>query len=296
MKEEAKKRLERLLQDLQEIQEASPKQILCAVISSMVDSPLRAQATWQWVAKFVRASRHEDDSIVLDPNPVVVEPFTDGKGCVRWCGQDSKRDAFKEWVTRLSGFCESNPELIPNAEPRYGIEGGLQALCAIAAPVPELSTLVKRRPILQLTGQRTLPPKTPTQIQKMKPRPSFDVMEIDVPVPVFALKVLNHLLGKPLRDPPIRVEINESPKHEFANVFVNGKPYIVEKVFALIVEQLVRANGNPISQRTITNNCPDLKKLTLPRFSRIFEKKQNKVPFEIEPSTKGFYLKPEWLQ
>ena len=58
MKEEAKKRLERLLQDLQEIQEASPKQILCAVISSMVDSPLRAQATWQWVAKFVRASRH----------------------------------------------------------------------------------------------------------------------------------------------------------------------------------------------------------------------------------------------
>ena len=222
MKEEAKKRLERLMQDLQEIQESSPLTITCAVITSTAESPLRTQATWQWVAQFLRASRPDDDNIVLDPKPIVVESFTDGKGCVRWCGLGSKRDAFKEWVTRLSGFFESNPELIPNAEPRYGIEGGLQALCAIADPVPELSTLIKRRRILQLAGLRTLPPKTPIQIQKMKPRPSFDVMEIDATVPLFSLAVLNHLLGRPTRLSRIEVQIDKSPKAQYANVIVDG--------------------------------------------------------------------------
>ncbi len=293
MNDEAKKRLERLTQDLQEIQESSPLKITCAVITSTVDSPLRAQAAWQWVAEFVRASRHEDDPIVLDPKPVVVEPFTDGKGCVRWCGLGSKRDAFKEWVVRLSGFFDSNPELVPNAEPRYGIEGGLQALCSIADPVPELSTLIKRRRILQLARRRTLPPKTPIQIQKMMPRPSFDVMEIDATVPHFSLAVLNHLLGRPTRLSRIEVQIDKSSKAQYANVIVDGKPHLVDQEFALIVEQLLKANGIPVSQPTMVENCPDL--AGLGRFSRIFVKKRNKVPFEIESNTKGFFLPPEWL-
>lgn len=292
MKDEARKRLERLIQDLQEIQESSPLKITCAVVTSTAESPLRTQATWQWVAQFLRASRPDDDNIVLDPKPIVVEPFTDGKGCVRWCGLGSKRDAFKDWVTRLSGFFESNPELIPNAEPRYGIEGGLQALCAIAASVPDLSTLVKRRPILQLTGQRILPPKTPPQIQKMKPRPSFDVMEIDAPVTYFSLAVLNHLLGKPTRRSRIEVQIDESPKAQYANVIVDGISHLVDIEFALIVSELTKAEA-PISQPTMVKKFPILDGLG--RFRRIFDKQRNKVPFEIKGDTRGFFLPSEWL-
>lgn len=292
MKEEAKKRLERLLQDLQEIQEASPKPVMCAVNSSTVDSPLRAQAIWQWVAEFVRASRHEDDSIVLDPKPVAVEPSDGGKGCVRWCGLESKRDAFKEWVTRISGFFESNPELVPNAEPQYGIEGGLQALCAVAATVPELSRRVKRRTILRLSGKRTLSPKTPPQLQKMKPRPSFDVTEIDEPVTVFAVAVLNHLLGKPIGRLRIEVQIDESPKAQYANVIVDGIAYLVDKEFALIVRELSKTEA-PISQPTMVKKFPILDGLG--RFRRIFNKQRNKVPFEIKADTRGFFLPPEWL-
>lgn len=292
MKDEARRRLERLIQDLQEIQESSPLKITCAVVTSTAESPLRTQATWQWVAQFLRASRPDDDNIVLDPKPIVVEPFTDGKGRVRWCGLGSKRDAFKEWVTRLSGFFESNPELIPNAEPRYGIEGGLQALCAIADPVPELSTLIKRRRILQLAGLRTLPPKTPIQIQKMKPRPSFDVMEIDATVPFFSLAVLNHLLGRPTRLSRIEVQIDKSPKAQYANVIVDGEPHLVDKEFALIVRELTQAEA-PISQPTMVKKFPILGGLG--RFRRIFNKQRNKVPFEIMADTRGFFLPPEWL-
>ena len=319
MNDQAKKRLEGLLQNLQEIEESSVRSpfIKCDVISSTLESPLRDPAAWKWIADLLQELRLQDNKkegrTLAYVHPVAVEPFEHGKGCIRWYGNPDVRDKLKEWIVRLSGFFKSYSEVVPNSKPEYGLEGGLQALCAIATNVPELSPYIKRRRFLNLaakTKAKVLPTKMvtlcgeffieklemPKRLEKFEPKPSFNVLEISESIPRLAMKVLNHLLGKPMRDPPIRVEFDESPKHEYAKVFVNGKPYIVEKVFALIVEQLVRANGNPISQRTITNNCPDLKKLKLPRFSRIFEKKQNKVPFEIEPNTKGFYLKPEWLQ
>lgn len=293
MNEDAKKRLERLLQDLQEIEEASPMRVMCAVVSSSLESQVRSLATWLWVAGYVRERQKKDDPIIIDPNPIFVEPFQDGTGCLRWCGQETKREAFREWVIRLSGFFESNPDLVPDSESGYGVEGGLRSLCAIAAQVSEFSSQVKRGPILQLTGKRTLPPETPLQIRKMSPRPSFEVMEIKVPVPSFALMVLSHLLGKPTKRSRIEVKFDDSPAGQFANVIVDGKSHLVDKEFALIVQQLLKADGIPVSQPTMVANCPELQDFG--RFSRIFQKKKNRVPFTIDSNTKGFFLPPEWL-
>ena len=199
------KRIESLLQDLQEIEEASKRFIFCALITSTLTSPLQNQADWQRIANLVPENRNRPGIIVLELKPIVVEPFTDGKGCIRWCGPASKREAFKVWLTRLSGVFTSNPKYVPDSEPKYGVEGGLQALCAVAATMPELSPMVKHLSIIDLNHEQTQPGKIPMPLQKVERKPSFEALEIDYSVPLFALKVLRHILSKPI-DPP-HVEI-----------------------------------------------------------------------------------------
>ena len=320
MNDEAKKRLERLLQDLQEIEEQAagskvPSEIRCDVILSTLESPLPDPSAWKWIADLLQEIRSKDNpevaKTVVDYQ-FTIEPFINKKGCFRWRGNPRVWEEIKEWIARLSGFFGSNSEFFSISEIEYGVLGGLQAIGSIATTVPELSPYIKCRCILDLAVQlkpdvlpkkarsifREMPEerKMPKLFEQIEPKPSFHSLEFSESIPVIAKKVLNHLLGKPIRKPPIRVEFDESPIHPYATVFVNEKPYTVEKVFALIVEQLVRANGNPISQRTITNNCPDLKKRELGRFRRIFDRTQNKVPFEIENDNNGFYLETEWLQ
>jgi len=91
MKDEAKKRLEGFLQDLQEIEEASPIHIRCAFISSKLTSPLHDITAWQRIAEFFQANTLRDRLIVVGRKPILVEPFDDNKGCIRWRGPASKR-------------------------------------------------------------------------------------------------------------------------------------------------------------------------------------------------------------
>lgn len=204
------KRIESLLQDLQEIEEASTGFILCAVITSTLTSPLQNQADWEWIASLVPENRNQGGIIVFDLKPVVVEPFRDGKGCIRWCGPDTKREALKVWLARLSGVFRSNPKYVPDTEPNYGVEGGLQVLCAVAATMPELSPMVKLRSILDLNHEQAQPRKIPMQLQKVAPKLSFEALEINFSVPQFALKVLCHILSKPIDPPHVTAGIEQT--------------------------------------------------------------------------------------
>jgi hypothetical protein len=287
MKEEAKKRLERLLQDLQEIQEASSERLRCAVISSTLVSPLRDNSVWQRVAEFVWETRDHDAPIVIDPEPIVAEPNPDCTGCIRWCGDPDKREAFKSWLARLSGFFESNSELVPNTEPRYGTEGGLQALCAIAAQDPKLSALVKHRTILDLNQDLSGFGKIPVKLVKMSPKPIFTAIEIDGLISSFSLNVLKLTLGRSLDQPPLIANIEKS------HVVIRGEVYPVDLSIVHIIDQLVGAKGNPISRRTMQTNAPIL--ADEPRLDRVISKICGTLGVPIESSTNGYHLPPDWL-
>ena len=293
MNDEARKRLDRLLQQLKEIDEASSGRLQCAVISSTLSSPIHDQSVWQWVARFVREPRPREANIVLDPQPLSVQPSEDGKACVRWCGDPEKREAFKQWVVRLSGLFKSHPELVPDLEPRYGVEGGLEAICAIASAGTHYPDLVKKRRILDLARKRILIPKPPKRLTKIDVKPSFDVIEIDDLAPRFSLKVFSRLLGKPI-DSPLRVEFDGSAGSQDAIIVVNGERFFVDRECGLVVEQLLSANGTPLSQPRMIQNDPALKGIG--RVKRLFGKKRNRLPFKLGSDRRGFWLPPSLLK
>lgn len=287
MKEDARKRLERLLQDLQEIQEASSEQLQCSVISSDLASPLRDHSAWQRVAEFVWETRDHDAPIVIDPEPIIAEPNPDNTGCIRWCGDSDKREAFKAWLARLSGFFESNSELVPNSEPRYGIDGGLLALCAIAALEPKLSERVKHRTILDLNQDLSGFGRIPAKLLKMSPKPIFTVVEIGGPISLFSLNVLKLVLGQSLDQPPLFANIEKS------QVVIRGDVFPVDLSIVHIIDQLVQAKGNPISRKTMQANAPVL--ADEPRLDRVISKIRDTLHVPIESSKSGYSLPPDWL-
>ena len=312
MNDEAKKRLERLLQDLQEIEEAAAgsKQssvITCDVILSTLESPLRDPYAWKWIAFLLQEIRSQDNPEVgrtVVDNHFEVEPFINKNGCFRWSGNPVVWEKIKEWIIRLSGFFGSYPEVVPNSVPVYGLEGGLQALCDIATTVPELSPYIKRRCILDLAVQPkpdVLPTKTrpgyvekremPKLFEMIHPKPSFRSLEIEGSVARFAKMVLNHLLGKPLREPPVVVDLENS------EVVIHGKIYAVDASVAHIIDQLLKGNGNPISRSTMQKNSNILKVEN--RIDRIIKdmREQQLLPIDIktDESRRGYYLSEEWL-
>ncbi len=288
MNEDARKRLEGFLYDLMSIDEKSPDNLRCAVVSSTLTSPLRDPAAWQWVAEFIRRSRDPNLPLVPDLKLVVVEPFMDGKGCIRWCGKDDKREAFKAWVDRFSAFINANPEVVPDFEPRDGIEGGLQALCAVAGSEPRLSALVKRRTILNLNEEQDPFDTIPAKLDCIRPKPSFDVAEIDGMVLAFSLKALKRLLGRPIGEPPLSVNIPSS------EVTVHGKVYPLDLKYVHFVDQLLRANGETITRRMMRDNCRIL--ADEEHLERLIEPLEEMIKIKVDRvARKGFRLPPEWL-
>lgn len=164
MPDEAKRRLTRLQDDLLELQDmAGYPPFGLAIITSTLSKAIHDKKTWAFVQKRVVETRSANP-VVLEPKPIWAEPFPDGDGCIRWCGNSENVERFQQWTDRLSRVLCRYDELVPDMDVQEGSFGGLMALFSVATSTDKLAGLIEERTILDLSAQKKRDLRTTTNI------------------------------------------------------------------------------------------------------------------------------------
>ncbi len=109
-----KQRLERLRDDLAEIDESCGN-FGFGIISSTPETPLVYPQLWRFLEPPITFRMKETGKEVFTakPEPYFFDPFDDGRRCVFWCGNAKGVETFKDWLNRLGAFLANQEGLLP---------------------------------------------------------------------------------------------------------------------------------------------------------------------------------------
>lgn len=247
MLDSTKRRLERLADDAQELDDSSHSMFGFALIAGPKVIRIRDPQRWARIGKYVAI--HTEDPLVMTSPPYWVELDPEVRRCISWWGDSEGVERFKEWTERMSSLFEGDATLLGDIAHESGTFGALCALCELAQHKPELSDLVRKRVIRipeQLLGRQL--------IQRDKPwKNKVFVLEAAKRGPHFARDIINYLLGQLPRGP----RLNVYPERN--RVTIDGDGYQLNREYVLVLEVLLKANGNTVSRRSMAEQQPALK-------------------------------------
>lgn len=247
--------------------EMKPTSVNLQVISSSPQVSISDLRSWQFLADQVSATRPDDSPIIFETKPISLEPFPDGTQCIRWSGNEEQVAAFKDWLTALSRFDYElgNPEdegdernwheeqqlavLLPTPSDRRDshFDGVLVLQSNINEDDDLFSNAIQRRIFdFSKSGHGPLPPSLET-ISKVNPSTQFFVTWFKAPLFTLATAVLDRLLVT-RTGPRLSANLKKN------TVTFDGVTYELKREHVALVDQLIKAGGNPISGNTIKAN------------------------------------------
>jgi len=241
-----KRRLERLADDMQELADSSHRVFGFSLILGSKNTRIRSPQTWGNIARHVTV--RSDDNIVFTTKPYRAEVHPDASRCIWWWGDPEGIEQFKRWTERMSSVVQQDPGLLTNVRAEPGLFGMLDALCQFAQEQANGSDLVRRRSFTipkSFLGQ-------PTGGEKGIGRSKFVMIEAAALGPMFAKAVLGHILGVPTSGPRLIVDRNNN------TATLDGMTYPLGKELVLMLDVLLKANGNIVSASSIKEREPTL--------------------------------------
>jgi hypothetical protein len=299
MKDDQKRRLWRLRDDLADLADADFRPFGFGIVRASPAVRIPMPNGWNFLTFWLEGLLDSNEIIRPRPHPWF-DPFPNGSACVRWWGDAKGITAFQKWAERASNLLRKDPDWPPSVEIEPGYHGMIAAFVTFAKQDSELSPFVESRKLVDLNslprGEKTLISKT---LLHRDPLPTFSVEEVKDWATRFSANLLRKLLGAPIREPRLSVDVRKS------TVTLDGKTYGVDLVYVLIVHELLKANGTPITRTHMKQNQPDLALDThLERRINDLRKPRMKsrkvLPFQLpiltaEPRTKGYYLPSDYL-
>ena len=249
----------------------TPNTLNLQIISSVPQTGILDTEIWEFLAGQVSAARPDDSPIAFEVKPVWLEPFPDRTRCVRWSGNVTQAAALKEWLTALSRFdYELGNSAVESDERSWHEEKQL----AVLLPSPSDRTvsyfdgLLVLRDLMFKDGdlrsfvaeqkfsisEQQLKRESPVSFHDLLTTvPSICFVEIrfDVPITKVATTVLEKLYATKI-GPRLRANLKNS------TVTLDGQVYPLDPVYAAIVDQLIRAGGNPITRSSMRKNSQTL--------------------------------------
>jgi hypothetical protein len=278
-------RLERLKEDLIELRDADLGPCGFGLVTILGDSgvSLLHHTSWEFLERRVKFNER-DHIISIQPDPWF-DPAPGGGSCVRWWGDRDRIKRFMDWSVRASVVFRKAPGAALVSPDGPGHHGLLPALVRFAKATPDLAASVQTKVVFD-TGA------VPVARQSLLP---FGLRSLDTPAifsfddvahrtELFALRVMDRLLGAPRRGPRLVVDI-DTP-----SVTLDGKTHYPGEVVVHILYELVKAGGLTISSGDMRKNR-FLKEQQ--RLDRDIEGIRRKLKIDIRSVPKKGYLIPE---
>lgn len=128
-----------------------------------------------------------------------------------------------------------------------GYRGALLSLCTLASRVPDLSSMVEERPVLDV-GSMPAHLISP-ELRRADPQLQFGVLDVLEYAAPFVMAVLDHLLGK---GPSLTGDVQRRL------VAYKGIDYPVTEEQVLILDLLSKAGRRPLTDREMKSACLQL--------------------------------------
>lgn len=248
MRDDARRRLLRLKDDLAELSEmASRPSFSFALFASTCAEPIREQKTWKFIQDLFEAERVARP-IPIEFAPIWLDQFPEENGCVRWWGNHKDIDHFKAWADKFSRTLYRYGDIVSDLKFHEGYFGGISALCAVATNTHELADLIAERTLLDLSGQTDETLGVPQEIADCGTPCVIKVQEIQCRPLHFAAKVLSQLLGEPLTGPRLVVDFDKRM------VTLDGLTYQPDDQFVALLDSLAKANSVPMTRRLLRDS------------------------------------------
>jgi len=228
-------RLERLQADLEDLRDQHDG-FGFGVMSSSVEARI-SDSLWLHAAKSWKDKR---DPVIMRQHNIWTEPDPDGRSCICWWGDEAGVTKFKDWCDKAAGmFCAEAASFPELGEPS-GCAELLRQMSAMSEESVPLYEAVRESVALDC-ARETLPKKLRVEVHRLGSVPKIAVVEIEW-APKFALDVLIHLQHGPKTN-WISVDV------ESDRVVFNGETYPLDPVFVAVLDVLVKANGEPRTQK-----------------------------------------------
>ena len=318
-----KQRLERLRDDLAEIDELHGN-FRFRIIYSEPETLLMHAQSWQFLEQHLGKGK---DTVVLFPKPHFFDPFDGGKRCVFWNGNSDGIEAFKKWLTRLGAFLKSQPDLLPSkgtekavpaeetkgelprgkrvVEPKCPVEKKfnrtLACLWSLALLDPAFSESIcewdivdtKKLPPaslpIALQQQEKLPPDfLPVTLEQS---PKFVMQEPTMRATEFGAMMIDRLLGQFPRPP--RLTVNDTTNI----VWLDSVPYEFDILHIHILKIIADAKGHPVSRAKMKEDTLLNEEERLDRTINLRLKKRHKAIGDlIHSDRRGYWIDKEYLE
>lgn len=236
----------------------------------IVTEPAVSVATgsvWNSVARLI-PSKTEGGALILETGSIILDPFPDGTGCIRWFGDANGIAAFQEWAGR-AGRILSDLEIIPEhtttkevPNDRFGrklvigdplLAGGKpyrmleQLALALKQECPEFveQIMLDSAQLGSAEQQR----KIGVPIMEGKPV-TFSFLRLP-PLQqraISSFKKLCRLRG----EPRLAVDVKN------LTVTLDGLTYPLDHEHVLVLESIISGGGNPVSRKTMQDRHASL--------------------------------------
>ena len=289
----------------------TPNTLNLQIISSVPQTAISDDEIWEFLAGQVSATRPDDSPITFEVKPIWLEPFPDKTRCVRWSGNATQAAALKEWLTALSRFDyelgDSAVErderswheekqlavLLPNSSDRtVSYFDGLLVLRDMIFKDGDLRSFVAERKIFNSEQQsKRESPASFYDLLSTVPSICFEEVRFEVPITKVATTVLEKLYATRI-GPRLRANLMNS------TVTLDGQIYHLKPLYVAIVDQLIRAGGNPITRSSMRKNSKTLAPDERLDRKIIYLKRDHKEIGRLIRSeeTKGYFIPREYLE
>ena len=288
-----KKRLERLLDDLAELDDMGFKPFGFGIITSSTSVRLPQPNGWKFLVCWL-----EDENSTEAGGPrgrtTWLDAFPDGSSCVRWWGDRRGVAAFQKWASRASNIIRRFSGGLPDMNVYPGHYGTVAEFVRFARMEADLARLVECHMLADLN----LSPKEDRALIHKSllphdPLPVFSLQEVKDRVVPFSAKILKKLLGRPSGEPRLAVDVADS------TITLDGKTCWADIVYVAILDELLKANGRPITRAELQQN-PILQSFErLDRQIAYIRKGTRGFPFRIPIQTakkrRGYLLPSDYL-
>jgi hypothetical protein len=206
MSSDAKKRLKRLRDELDDIRQ--DYRVLCFALircSSKTSIPWTQPNVQQFFRTLVWENSHGNTTLTYAEDRSWFDPLESGSECILWSGDPTGVKKLQEWGDTFSSFLDNNRKLAQKLGLNYtggGYAELLARLCHIAQGHADLSKIIEERTVLDLAkclneGESVF--DVPRSLLKLTPSPTFSFLEPHVAPPnhaaSFVLQVIDQLLG-----------------------------------------------------------------------------------------------------
>jgi hypothetical protein len=248
------KRLKRVREDLDDLRDAYGN-FGFGLIHSTLEEAVSLEA-WQFVEHHVLKT-HRSYVAPKERFPGIVDPLPDGATCLRWWGDTDAITAFKRWGDKAVGALQKGTSGLGDVRTEKRYFGTVQALCAAATGDSSLSSLVKKRTILDLRRAKIgAPARLPFSLARLEKPPRFTFLEVVLDGLAFADRVLEHLLES-------RHHLEIVPESCLA--ILDGTPYHLDTDTIAALSVLLDREEKLTSSKELAMLRPELEGMDIPR-------------------------------